>query len=72
MGGQASDLVELIIRRVNGAAQPDPLIAELERRVRSATNHETTSYSSSRLITWSDIPGRSKFFIILCPYYCSS
>ncbi|CAK9015932.1 unnamed protein product [Durusdinium trenchii] len=31
MGGQASDLVELIIRRVNGAAQPDPLIAELER-----------------------------------------
>lgn len=33
MGGQTSDLVELIIRRVNGgAAQPDPLIAELERQ----------------------------------------
>lgn len=31
LGGQTSDLVELIIRRVNGAAQPDPLIAELER-----------------------------------------
>ena len=31
MGGQTSDLVELIIRRVNGAVQPDPLIAELER-----------------------------------------
>eukprot|EP00435_Cladocopium_sp_Y103_P018947 s3611_g4.t1 len=31
MGGQSSDLVELILRRVNGAAQPDPLIAELER-----------------------------------------
>ena len=34
MGGQSSDLVELILRRVNGAAQPDPLIAELERRQR--------------------------------------
>lgn len=31
MGGQTSDLVEHIIRRVNGASQPDPLIAELER-----------------------------------------
>ena len=31
MGGQASDLVELIIRRVNGCQQPDPLIAELEK-----------------------------------------
>ena len=32
MGGQSSDLVELILRRVNdGATQPDPLIAELER-----------------------------------------
>lgn len=31
MGGQTSDLVELIIRRVNGAQQPDPLIAELEK-----------------------------------------
>eukprot|EP00439_Symbiodinium_sp_Y106_P036498 s2527_g4.t1 len=31
MGGQTSDLVELVIRRVNGAVQPDPLIAELER-----------------------------------------
>ena len=32
MGGQSSDLVELILRRVNGGAtQPDPLIAELER-----------------------------------------
>lgn len=32
MGGQTSDLVELIIRRVNGGStQPDPLIAELER-----------------------------------------
>ena len=33
MGGQTSDLVELILRRVNGqGCQPDPLIAELERR----------------------------------------
>jgi len=31
MGGQTSDLVEHIIRRVNGATSPDPLIAELER-----------------------------------------
>mmetsp|Transcript_24359 Transcript_24359/g.44098 ORF Transcript_24359/g.44098 Transcript_24359/m.44098 type:complete len:645 (-) Transcript_24359:37-1971(-) len=31
MGGQTSDLVEHIIRKVNGASSPDPLIAELER-----------------------------------------
>eukprot|EP00933_Yihiella_yeosuensis_P070787 TRINITY_DN7894_c1_g1_i5.p1 TRINITY_DN7894_c1_g1~~TRINITY_DN7894_c1_g1_i5.p1 ORF type:complete len:703 (-),score=231.78 TRINITY_DN7894_c1_g1_i5:167-2275(-) len=31
MGGQTSDLVEHIIRRVNSATSPDPLIAELER-----------------------------------------
>lgn len=31
MGGQTSDLVEHIIRRINGASSPDPLIAELER-----------------------------------------
>lgn len=31
MGGQTSDMVEHIIRRVNGASQPDGLIAELER-----------------------------------------
>lgn len=31
MGGQMSDLVEHIIRRVNGTSLPDPLVAELER-----------------------------------------
>jgi len=31
MGGQTSDLVEHIIRRVNAVTSPDPLIAELER-----------------------------------------